>query len=367
MDRLNDILQQIIFRVNGFELTVLNVVLIFATVLAVWILRWAVNQAMLGIYENFKITKESKVKIKRFLNSLIVFFAVVLIIQSLGFNPVDDILNQKLFDMPFGKDPEDSFKIANIFYVFLIYVVVRVIMWIVDQILGSYYERDKTDVGAKYAINQVVRYIIYTVALLSIIDVLGFDLTIIWGGAAALLVGFGLGLQQTFNDLVSGLILLLERTVEVGDTLDVDGTIGVVTSIGIRVSHIRTRDEVDVLVPNSGLVTAKVINWTHNNPNTRFHVALGVAYGADTQLVKKLLLEAVNHHEEVETYPTPFVQFSEFGASSLDFKVYFWSKKAMQIENVKSDLRFAIDSSFREHKIEVPFQQVDIWFRNKMG
>jgi small-conductance mechanosensitive channel len=347
--------------VDGYEFRVLNLLLILAVILAVWILRWAVSEGMRTIYENFKLSKENKLTIKRFLNYVIWLFAALMIIRVLGIHPVNDILNFKLFDMPYGKEGE--FKIANIFNIILIYILVRMLIWVIDLILDSYSEKDKVDVGTRYAINQVLSYIIYIAALLTILEVIGFQLTILWGGAAALLVGFGLGLQQTFNDLVSGLLLLIERTVEVGDTLDVDGTIGVVERIGIRVSQVRTRDDINVLVPNSMLVTAKVVNWTHNNDNTRFHVAIGVAYGSDTALVKKLLLEAVNQHKLVETYPTSFVQFTDFGASSLDFKVYFWSKEAMKIEHIKSDLRFYIDDSFRKNKIEIPFPQHDVWVR----
>ncbi|MGB0863895.1 MAG: mechanosensitive ion channel family protein [Saprospiraceae bacterium] len=361
MNRLQQFLEQVIIRSGDYEFTVLNLLLIFAVVLAVWILRWAVSEGMRTIYENFKLSKENKLKIKRFLNYVIWLFAFLMIIRVIGIHPVDDILNFELFKMPYGKG--DNFKIANIFNVILIYILVRMLMWVIDLILDSYSERDKVDIGTRYAINQVLSYIIYIAALLTILEVIGFELTIIWGGAAALLVGFGLGLQQTFNDLVSGLLLLIERTVEVGDTLDVDGTIGIVERIGIRVSQVRTRDDINVLVPNSMLVTAKVVNWTHNNDNTRFNVSIGVAYGSDTLLVKKLLLEAVNQHEQIETYPTAFVQFTDFGASSLDFKVFFWSKDAMKIENIKSDLRFAIDAAFRENKIEIPFPQRDVWVR----
>lgn len=363
MNKLQEFLEQVILKAGDFEFTVLNLVLIFAVILAVWILRWTVSQSMRTIYENSNISKENKLKVKRFLNYVILFFAFLMTVRVLGFDPADAILDQTLFKIPSGGDKSYEFKIANIFYVIVIYIFVRVLMWLIDLILDAYSERDKVDVGTRYAINQVLRYIIYTIALLSIIEVLGFNLTLIWGGAAALLVGFGLGLQQTFNDLVSGLLLLIERTVEVGDTLDVDGTIGVVERIGIRVSQIRTRDDINVLVPNSMLVTAKVVNWTHNNDNTRFNVAVGVAYGSDTALVKKLLLETVNHHKLVETYPTAFVQFADFGSSSLDFKIFFWSKEAMAIENIKSDLRFAIDDSFRKNKIEIPFPQRDVWVR----
>ncbi len=363
MNKLQEFLQQIILRVGEYELTVLNLALIGAIIIAVWLLRWAVNQGLRGVDENFKISKENKRTIHRFFNTLITVFSVLMIIRALGL-PLPQLLSFEVFTINRGEGIKPfAFHVSNLVNVLIIYFFVRVIMWLLDQLLNSYYERDKVDVGAQYAINQVLRYIIYTSAILAAIQALGFNLTLIWGGAAALLVGFGLGLQQTFNDLISGLLLLIERTVEVGDTLDVDGEIGIVERIGIRVSHVRNRADIIILLPNSKLVTSKVINWSSKRENTRFDVAVGTAYGSDTALIKKLLLEIVNHHEKVETYPTPFVLLEDFGASSLDFKVFFWSKELMKAEHIKSDIRFEIDRVFREHKIEVPFPQRDVWIK----
>jgi len=367
MNRIQQFLEQVVLRIGeDYELKIINIALIILILVAVWLLRWAVGQAMKSIYENFKISKENKLTVKRFFNIVISGFAFIMALKTLGID-LDDILAEKLFEI--GKDPKELnyrvFTVHNIVNVFLIYFGVQVIMWVISQILTTYFQRDKVDVGAQYAINQVIRYVVFTVAILAAVQALGFDLTLIWGGAAALLVGFGLGMQHTFNDLVSGLLLLVERTVEVGDTLDIDGSIGTVERIGIRVSHVRSRDDITILVPNSKLVTSKVVNWTSKREATRFQVAVGVAYGSDTALVKKILLEVANHHEEIEPYPSPFVIFRDFGASSLDFEINFWSKELMRIEKIKSDLRFAIDDRFRKDKIEIPFPQRDVWFKNQ--
>ncbi len=364
MNNIFKFLEQVLLRVgDDYELKVINVLLIFLIFAAVLLLRWAIGQAMKGIYENFNISKENKQTVKRFFNIIITGFAFLMALKTLGIH-IDTLLNTELFHVGSGNNAF-VFRVHNLVYVVLIYFLVRVVIWIIDQILSSYYERDQVDVGARYAINQVVRYVVFTIAILAAVQALGFDLTLIWGGAAALLVGFGLGLQHTFNDLVSGLLLLVERTVEVGDTLDIDGTIGKVERIGIRVSHVRSRDDITVLVPNSKLVTSKVVNWTSQREATRFQVTVGVAYGSNTSQVKKILLEVANHHELVEPYPSPVVIFKDFGSSSLDFEVNFWSKELMRIEVVKSDLRFAIDDRFRKDKIEIPFPQRDVWFKNQ--
>jgi len=190
-------------------------------------------------------------------------------------------------------------------------------------------------------------------------------MTVLWGGAAALLVGLGLGLQQTFNDFFSGIILLFERTVELGDVLEVDGTVGTVKLIGLRTSILETRDNITVVVPNSKLVTNNVTNWSHFDKKVRFQVNVGVAYGSDTKLVKELLLKVAMENTAVLEQPSPFVRFTNFGDSSLDFELHFYSREFIDIEDVKSDLRFEIDTFFRENNVDIPFPQRTIWMGKK--
>jgi small-conductance mechanosensitive channel len=356
MEFFNELLQSKLFEFAGYQVTVLNIALLGAIVLAIWLLRWAINQAMAEIYENFKVSTKNKEIVSRFFTYVIAGFAILMGFRSLGI-PLDELMNYKLFSF----NEKHDFTLGNIIYVFLIFLFVRILLWTLRQILDSYFEKDKVDVGAQYAILQVIKYVVFTSAIIASIEALGFDLSIIWGGAAALMVGFGLGLQHTFNDLVSGLLLLIERTVEVGDTLDIDGTIGIVQRIGLRVSHIKSRDNIMILVPNSKLVTSKVINWSHKDDITKFTVKIGVAYGTDTAKVKRLLLEVANKHEEIETYPSPFVRFVDFADSSLDFELHFWCKDLMRVEDIKSDLRFTLDEIFRKEKIEIPFPQREVW------
>lgn len=364
MNQLQELLNQSLFSIADLSFTLRHLLLLVAVVLLTWLLRVAIRRTMRTLFERFSLSKENKHIINRFLNYVVLFIAGLAILSILGIDPVTQILHVELFKMPMSKNG-DTFQIANIFNVFAIYVFVRVLLWTLEQALRTYFDRQQIDIGTRYAIQQVIKYIIYTMALLAAIQALGFDLGIVWGGAAALLVGIGLGLQQTFNDLLSGLLLLIERSVEVGDTLDVGGTVGRVERIGIRVSQLKTRDDIIVLVPNSHLVTSQVVNWTHNKTSTRFAVDVGVAYGSDTALVRRLLLEVANKHDEVESYPSPVVQFRNFGASSLDFKLFFWSKGVMEIERVKSDLRFDIDAAFRKHGVQIPFPQQDVWIRTQ--
>jgi small-conductance mechanosensitive channel len=253
-------------------------------------------------------------------------------------------------------------RVSDILEAILIILAARLIFWMVTQlVLYRYYKRSHIDTGSQYAINQLLKYVIYTMALLWAISSLGIEMTVLWGGAAALLVGIGLGLQQTFNDFFSGIVLLFERSVEVGHVLDLSGTIGTVKEIGLRTSLIKTRDSITIVVPNSKLVTDNVINWSHLDEKVRFQINVGVAYGSDTKLAKNILLKIAAEHPEIVEHPNPFVRFTNFGNSSLDFELHFFSRNFTRIEDVKSDLRFEIDHAFRVNNVEIPFPQRVVW------
>lgn len=245
-----------------------------------------------------------------------------------------------------------------------ILLLARLLVTLTGKLIGRYFKKKQVDEGRRYAIFQVLKYIIYTAALLMAMEAMGISLSLLLGGAAALMVGIGLGLQQTFNDLISGIILLIEGSVEVGDILEVDSVVGKVIEIGIRTSKVETRNKISIVIPNSKLVDDKAINWSHNKAPTRFGIDVGVSYVSDVDLVTRLLLQAVNEHNDVLKDPSPRVQFKDFGSSSLDFTVWFFSYHYFPIEFVKSDIRYRITKLFRENDVEIPFPQQDLWLRN---
>lgn len=283
--------------------------------------------------------------------------AIIFVIQAMG-------VNEPLFSYQV-KDKSLDFRISDILEIALIFLAARLAIWFLTQVvLGNYFKRQNIDYGSQFAINQLLKYFIYIVAGLLALESVGIQPTVLLAGSAALLVGIGLGLQQTFNDLISGIILLFDRTVEVGDFVQLGSLVGVVKKIGIRTSVLETRDDISVIVPNSKLVGEQVVNWNHSDDKARFSVAVGVAYGTDTTLVKNLLLSVAKENPDILPTPEPFVRFTNFGDSSLDFELHFWSTRFMIIENVKSDLRFSIDDVFRKNNISIPFPQRDVWMRS---
>ncbi len=257
--------------------------------------------------------------------------------------------------------------VSAVLVVLLVIFFARLLNWIfTNLILYNYYRRKGIEPGTQYAFNRLLSYFIYVFAALFALQSIGLNLTLIWGGLAALALGVGLGLQQTFSDLASGIILLFERSVEVGDIVLVDGEVGVVKRIGLRTSLVQTRDNMTVIVPNSKLIVESVVNWSHTENIARFRVSVGVAYGSDTKLVKELLLRVAQAHEKVLDHPAPIVRFMNFGNSSLDFDLIFWSQELFRIEDVQSDLRFEVDQAFRDNGVTIPFPQRDVWFKNEM-
>jgi len=251
-----------------------------------------------------------------------------------------------------------NLSLSKILAGILIILIGRLLVWIFTQVvMDGYYQRKKVNLGSQFAINQLIKYVIFVFAILIALDNMGIEMTVLWGGAAALLVGLGLGLQQTFMDLVSGLILLFERSVEVSDVVEVDSLVGTITKIGLRTSNLKTQNNITIVIPNSKLTVDNVVNWSHFDDNVRFNISVGVAYGSDTKLVKKVLLGVAKENSYVLSTPGPFVRFVNFGDSSLDMELHFWTKSLLVAEDIKSDLRFAINEAFSENNIEIPFPQ----------
>lgn len=245
----------------------------------------------------------------------------------------------------------------------VILLLAKAVIWSATRVLRKYFERKKVDIGRQLAIQQFLNYVIWALSVFVILEMMGIG-SVIWASSAALLVGVGLGLQDTFKDLISGIVILMEGTIEVNDVIEVDGMAALVTSIGLRTSKVETRDRVSILIPNSKLVVEKVINWSHNDSPTRFNIQVGVAYGSDLSLVARLLLEAAQSHPKVLADPPVSVQFRDFGDSALVFDLLFFSEEFFRAEVVKSDIRLKIDQFFRQNGVSIPFPQRDIWIRN---
>ena len=217
------------------------------------------------------------------------------------------------------------------------------------------------DEGKQYAIIQLVKYFIYILGFVIGLKSIGVDVTVLIFGSTALFVGLGFGLQEAFRDLVSGIILLFEGNVQVGDVIEMDnGIVGVVKVINLRTSKVRTRAGIMMVVPNSELINKRVVNWSNSNKLTRFSVKVGVAYGTDVEKVRDILQEVAKKETTINTRIPAFVRFSDFGESSLDFELFFWTEEVWRIESTKRNLRFEINRQFIKEGVQIPFPQRDL-------
>lgn len=249
-------------------------------------------------------------------------------------------------------------SILMLFFVILITVVIkRGFKAVLHQTLVR---KNHIDAGRENTISSLFNYLLYVIAFVVGIETVGFDISILLGASAALLVGVGLGLQDTFKDFFSGFVLLLEGVFKVGDVIEFNGMVCKVVRIDLRTSQVETRDGTVIIVPNGKLVNDNIINWSLNNADTRFEITVGVAYGSDTQKVKRLLYDIVGRHADVTRKDLLFVKFADFADSALVFQVYFWTRRQWVIEQIKSELRFQIDDAFRENNITIPFPQRDV-------
>lgn len=254
---------------------------------------------------------------------------------------------------------EYKIRIFTIAVIFLVFILTKLTVWLIKKALFRK-RSDDFDQGNAYAIFQIIKYFIWVISIGLILDSVGVKVTVLIAGSAALLVGIGLGLQQTFNDIISGIILLSERSIKINDILEIDDDIVLIQKIGLRTSKGLNRDEISIIIPNSLITTNKVINWSHQTKKTRFRISVGVAYGSDVDLVLRLLRESALEHPEITESNQVEGRFTDFGNSSLDFQLLFFSENVFRIEKVKSEIRKIINRKFIENKINIPFPQMDI-------
>jgi small-conductance mechanosensitive channel len=273
--------------------------------------------------------------------------------ESSVWENIQNFLNQH---MDIGKDI--SISVQDVLIIITVIFITTIILKVIFKLLTR---RLPDDDKAKFnVVYGYFRWLFYLIIFLVTLDSVGVDVTTVLTASAALLIGIGLALQTLFQDIISGVFILLDQSVHVGDIIEIDGKIGRVDEIKLRTTRAVTIGNKVLIIPNHLYLENSLYNWTQNGFNTRESVEVGVAYGSDVQLVKKLLIQAANSQPEVIEQKDTIVQFTDFGDSSLNFKVIFTLEDSFNANNPKSDIRFEIDRLFRENNIKIPFPQRDI-------
>ncbi|BAO74560.1 mechanosensitive ion channel family protein [Winogradskyella sp. PG-2] len=273
--------------------------------------------------------------------------------DSSGWERISDFLNKHI-----DLGDKISISILDVLIVitaiFFTTIILRIILRIVTRSLP------KEDKGKFNVVYGYFRWLVYIIILLITLHSVGVNVTAVFAASAALLIGVGLALQTLFQDIISGVFILVDQSVHVGDIIELDGKVGRIEEIKLRTTRAVTIDNKVLVIPNHLYLTNSLYNWTQNGTLTRESVSVGVAYGSDVHLVKNILLQIAHANKDIIDIPEPTVVFTDFGDSSLNFQLIFTLNDSFKATFPKSDIRFEIDRLFRENNISIPFPQRDV-------
>lgn len=233
--------------------------------------------------------------------------------------------------------------------------------FVLNTIRRFYTNKMEGDDKLKFiSIFKFIKYLVYLVVILITLSAGGIDITLLITASAALFVGLGLALQELFQDIIGGIFIITDKSLQVGDIVETEGKVGKVVEIKLRTTRAITRDDRVIIIPNHKFMSDIVYNYTQNHNITREEIKVGVAYGSDIQLVTTVLLSCLADDKEILKIPEPFVLFDDFGDSSLLFSIHFYINESFKALKIKSRIRYIIDSKFKENNIKIPFPQRDV-------
>lgn len=210
------------------------------------------------------------------------------------------------------------------------------------------------------SIFKFINYVVYLVAVFVTLSAAGVDITLVITASAVLFVGLGLALQELFKDILGGVLIIIDKSLQVGDIVEVDDKVGKVFEIKLRTTRAITRDDKVLIIPNHKFISDIMHNYTQNHKTTREKVSVGVAYGSDVDLVTQILEQVATNQKQILKNPKPFVLFDDFGDSALLFSVHFFTNDSFSDPRIKSEMRYKINAKFKENNIGIPFPQRDV-------
>lgn len=263
-----------------------------------------------------------------------------------------------ILDYTFVFSKEISITVKGLLFIAIALVLTSIVLKFVRQFITRKLS-DNDELKFK-TIFSYIRWFIFLIIFLVGLHSAGVNVTAVFAASAALLIGVGLALQTLFQDIISGIFILVDKSVHVGDIIELEGKVGRVLDIRLRTTRAVTIDNKVLVIPNHLYLTNILFNWTENGVETRESVEVGVAYGSNVELVKSILIDVAKAHNKILKIPEPRVLFTDFADSSLNFRLVFSLNNSFEALFVKSDLRFEIDKAFRENNITIPFPQRDV-------
>lgn len=274
---------------------------------------------------------------------------------------ITNFLNIQLFTLGGSQVTVGGITYVIVVIVLLVWGSGRISRWIARVLLRF----GDVDVGVRTAIATIIRYAIVAIGFMVLIQTAGVNLGALTVLAGAAGLGIGFGLQNIISNFVSGLVILFERPIKVGDRVEVGEVRGDVVEISARATTVVTNDNIAIIVPNSHFISETVTNWSYTDRKVRLNVPVGVSYSSDPELVTELLMTVAKEHAGVLVTPKPEVLFEEFGDSSLNFTLQVWTTNySARPRLMRSEINYAIHAAFREHNVEIPFPQRDLHIRS---
>jgi small-conductance mechanosensitive channel len=350
------LLERPLFYVGGHYVTILGLIAFAAFFAAgLVIARFLQSQVVRRFFSRFKIDPN--------------FIAIVTTILSLASIVLFTVNAINAAGIPLGWNAALPAIKLSLLQVFLLVALLIVVFWISSRTKRFLFNRllaqSGLDRSLQYAIAQVVSNIVLVVGIFIVLENTGIHLAALTVFAGAVGVGVGFGLQNIASNFISGLVILAERPITIGDRVEVAGIAGKVEHIRARSTVIRTNDNIMMIVPNTKFIDSPVTNWTYGDRRVRFRIPVGVAYGSDVAKVRELLLAVAHENPHTLKEPAPSVFLEQFAENSIDFKVMVWSSEMSdRPSRYRSDLNFAIEKKLREAGIEFPFPQRDLHIRD---
>lgn len=267
-----------------------------------------------------------------------------------------------IFGLSLIKTDDINFTFGALIALITVFVITGFILKMIRRFVTN--QIPDEDKNKFVSIFQFIKYIAYIIVIMFTLNASGVNISVLLTASAAIFLGLGFALQQLFQDLISGILIILDQSLHVGDIIEIEGKVCKVERINLRSTKAVTRDKRVLIIPNHKFLTDILYNWTQDSNIIRESVEVNVAYGSDTALVKKILLECAKSNTSVLESEEPTVIFDKFGDSSLDFVLYFFFDDAFTVPGIKSELRFEIDAKFRANGIIIPFPQRDIHIIN---
>ena len=361
-----------LFELGPYNICLWNIIFLVIVIIGATILRRIIHRFLKQLLSQANIKVDGqKVTWLRLLSQSVYFLAFYIAISSLRINnpnvTFDDFLNHD-----FIGSKHFSLRFYNLLVIVAIYFGARMLINLSKLYISKKFkEKNDADQGSEYVYTQLAKYVISLLAFFTCLKALNIEIAILLTGSAALLVGLGLGLQDVFKDMFSGIILLFEGNVKVGDIIEISNSgttepiVAKILKISVRTTQIETRDGNVLIIPNNKLTQEHIENWSHGSELTRFKIEVGIAYGTDTELVARLLKQAALSHPKVKKNKSVDVRLSNFGDNGMNMELLFWADQSWDINYYKSDIRLEIDKLFREYKIVIPFPQRDIRIINQ--